>query len=270
MSEVPTVDPSAEAQVDAAYQRLLWTGAAVNGALLLALIGFAGNADDPMAALRTITIPAICGITGFNFGGVAISYAIARLTQRPLEAIARTRIAMAHRQMEGFKDVLTSPSMDESVAQLVWGDQADDQMRGLLKARLERAQSEWENSPAVFDAAMKDLNTSAQAGLKLQLTAQKWLVASFVAAALGVVVLVGQAWITKPSDPKVSAVAVAVPTAQPKTTTRVVPPAAKATSTPQLPACPGGAPDCQPWERAWKEPPPVGTVVPGRAEPVTK
>jgi hypothetical protein len=269
MSDVPTVDPSAEAQVDTAYQRLLWTGAAANGALLLALIGFAGNADDPMAALRTITIPVICGITGFNFGGVAISFAVARLTQRPLEAIARTRIAMAHRRMEGFQDVLTNPSMDEGVARLVWGDQADDQLRGLLKARLERAQSEWEKSPAVFEAAMKDLKASADAGLKLQLAAQKWLVASFVAAALGVVALVGQAWVAKPAAPKAPVAAVAAPAVLPKTTPPVAPVAA-VTAPAQLPACPGGAPDCQPWERAWKEAPPIGTVVPGRVEPPSK
>lgn len=106
MSEGPSIDPSAEAQMDQANQRLLWTGAAANGALILALIGFAGNADDPVAALRTVTIPALCGITGFTFGGTAISYALAHLAQRPLESIARAKIAMAHRQNEAFKDVL--------------------------------------------------------------------------------------------------------------------------------------------------------------------
>ena len=32
-----------------------------------------------------------------------------------------------------------------------------------------------------------------------------------------------------------------------------------------LPPCESGAPTCEPWERAWPSPPPVGTMVPGKA-----
>lgn len=255
--------------MDAAYQRLLWTGAAANGALLLALIGFAGSADDPMAGLRTITIPAAVGLTGFMFGGTAISYAIARLTQRPLEAIARTKIAMAHRQMGAFKDVLTTPALDPKFAELVWGDQADDQVRTLILGRLTAAKEATDKSPATFDEAMASLRVCADEGMALQQTAQKWLVASFVAAALGVAALVGQAWGTKPATPKAPVAAPAATAVLPKAS----PPASPVAAAPapiQLPACPGGASDCQPWERAWKEAPPVGTVVPGRAEPAKR
>lgn len=269
MNDAPTVDPSAEAQVDAAYQRLLWTGAAANGALLLALIGFAGNADDSVAALRTITIPAVFGITGLMFGGTAISYAIARLTQRPLEAIARTKIAMAHRQMGAFKDVLTTPAMDPAFAELVWGDQADDQVRTLILGRLTAAKEAADKSPATFDEAMASLRVCADEGMALQQTAHKWLVASFVAAALGVAALVGQAWVTTPAAPMAAVAAPAAPSALPTAPTPPAPMVA-ATAPVQLPACSGGAPNCQPWERAWKEPPPVGTVVPGRAEPAKR
>ena len=88
MSETtPAIDPSAAARVDQADQRLLWTGAA-DGALILALIGFAGNANDKMAALRMITIPAMICIAGFSFGGVAITHGLARLAHRLFEPAA--------------------------------------------------------------------------------------------------------------------------------------------------------------------------------------
>lgn len=270
MSEVPSIDPSAEAQMDQANQRLLWTGAAANGALLLALIGFAGNADDPVAALRTVSIPAICGITGFTFGGTAISYALAHLAQRPLESIARAKIAMAHRQNEAFKDVLSTPAMDPAFAQLVWGDQADHQTRALILGRLAAAKDQTEKSPALFEEAMQALRASYAEGIAHMRAAQRWLVASFVAAALGVVLLIGQAWI----DPAVSDRAKAAqpaakdPTALPKATSPAGPVETAAVPA-ALPACPSGTPDCQRRERAWKEPPQAGTGA-RRAEPASK
>lgn len=266
---VPLIDPAAEAQVDQADQRLLWSGAAANGALLLALIGFAGNADDPVAALRTITYPVVFGIAGFSFGGVAITHGLARLAQRPLEAIERAKIVRSYRLMGAFKEVLTTPAMDVGVAQLIWGDQANDQMRTLLLGRLTAAQKATDDSPVLFAEAIKALETCADEGITSLRTAQRWLWASFVAAAFGVVALVGQGWIqpgvpdwAKPAGP---ASAVAAPATLPKATSAGNP-AGTATVPAALATCPGGAADCQPWERSWREPPPVGTVMPDRAE----
>jgi len=269
MSELPSIDPSAEAQLDQAYQRLLWTGAAANGALLLALIGFAGSAEDPLAALRAITIPAICGLTGFVFGGTAISYAVAQLAQRPLEAIARAKIAMAHRHAEAFKDVLTTPAMDPALALLVWGDQADHQIRDLIASRLRTAQDQTEKSPALFDEAIHALRTSYANGIAHMRKARRWLAASFVAATLGVLLLVGHAW-TQPVLPNSSRSAVPVATiADSAVLSNATAPAVPLDPLVR-PPCPGGAHDCQPWERGWKEPPPVGTVVAGGTEPADR
>jgi len=257
MTDVPVpTDTSVTAQVDQADQRLLWTGAAANGALILALIGFAGNANDMMAALRMITIPALISIAGFSFGGAAITNGLARLAQRLFEPIAQAKITMAHRQMGAFKEVMTTPSMDPGFATLVWGDQAEDQMRALLHGRLQAAQAATDQSPALFEEAIKSLQAATDAGAAHLRTAQRWLWASFVAAAIAVIVLLGQVWITKPeAAPRGDAVTPAAAPNVPQPAEPVAAPVA-------LPPCPGGAVACKPWERAWPKPPPVGTVVP--------
>ena len=267
------IDPSATAKMDEADQRLLWTGAAANGALVLAMIGFAGNVDDPVAALRMVTIPSLVCIAGFSFGGVAITHGLARLAHRLFEPAAQAKITMAHRMMGSFREVLTTPAMDANVARLVWGDQADDEMRALLLGRLTAAQDATDRSAVVFNEAMETLKASADEGITHLRTAQRWLHASFVAAAFGVVALVSQGWIAPavPDWAKPAVPAAALPT--PAVVPMVTPPAgpvATPTVPAALPACPGDAPDCQPLERAWKEPPLVGKVVPGRAEPVKK
>lgn len=259
---VPT-DLTATAQVDPAEQRLLWTGAAANGALILALIGFAGNANDTMAALRMVTIPALIGIAGFSFGGAAITHGLARLAHRLFEPAAQAKIAMAHNMAGAMKEVLTTPAMDAEVARLVWGDQADDQMRALLFARLQAAQAATDNSPVMFNEAMETIKAATDAGIAHLRKAQQWLWASFVAATVAVVVLVGQAWIAKPAaTPKG---VVAAPAVVPKATQPAVPVAARTAAPAALPPCPGGGSTCKPWERAWKVSPPLGTMVPDQA-----
>lgn len=266
MSETtPAIDPSAAAQVEQADQRLLWTGAAANGALILALIGFAGNANDKMAALRMITIPAMIGIAGFSFGGVAITHGLARLAHRLFEPAAQAKITMAHRMKGSFREVLTTPPMDPNFARLVWGDQADEKMRELLMGRLKAAQDATEKSPMMFAEAMETLKDSAANGMVHLRTAQRWLGASFAAAALAVVVLLGQAWIAKPAATPAAAVGpVTAPVVLPKARPPAAPVAAPAAAPAALPPCPGGSPACKPWERAWPKPPPVGAVVPSK------
>ncbi|MDO8380071.1 hypothetical protein [Phenylobacterium sp.] len=230
----------ATTQIDQLDQRLLWTGAAANGALLLALIGFAGNSDDGAGALRDLTIPIALGVLGFLFGGTAISFGAVRLALRPLEALAQLRIDRANRNSEGFKDVLCAPSMDADVAQLVWGDQADDEVRKLLHGRLAAAKEAWEKSPGEFEEAMQSLTKHAHEGLSVLKTARRWLVASFIAAMLAVTALLALAWIRQPAPSE-------------------TPPSSAAE---RLPPCSKGSATCVPWERKWKEAPPVGMVVP--------
>lgn len=252
MNSVPPYDP-ATAQVDQSHEKLLWTGAAANGALILALVAFAGGADDQSAALRMITLPAVLGVAGFSFGGTAIMYGAARLAQRLHEANAYAKIALAHQQMAAFKDVFESPSVDPEVARLVWGDQADDEVRKMLVGRLANAKASTDKSGATYEEGLAELQACAKAGSSRLQTAQRWLGASFATAAVGVVVLLGQAWATE-RNPAISEATVQAFEAK-------APPAVMAPE--DLPPCRSGAKECKPWERDWPEPPAVGTVVPG-------
>lgn len=198
MNPVPAYDP-ATAQVDQSNEKLLWTGAAANGALILALIGFAGGADDQIAALRTITLPMILCVAGFSFGGTAIMHGAARLAQRLLEANAHAKLELAHHQAAAFKDVFETSSVDPEVARLVWGDQADDEVRKLLVGRLTNANASTETSGATFEEGFAELQACAKASNSHLRAAQRWLGASFAIAAVSVVVMLGQAWATKPA-----------------------------------------------------------------------
>lgn len=259
MSQLPPVEPLSFQEVDQSNQRLLWTGAAANGALILALIGFAGGADDPADALRTITLPVAVAIAGFSFGGAAIMLGGARLAQRLVDAVAHKKLALAQHQQAAFKNVLSSPSMDARVAQLVWGDRADDEIRKLILGQLANAQAETDKSQHTFDDAMATLEASIKTGHGLLAKANRWLQASFVAAALAVVTLMAQAWLVKSEPAPSKNLPVAAVEAPPVA-------AADTSPTPELPPCRDGTADCDPWERGWQEPPPVGAVVPGRGK----
>ena len=95
MSQLTPVEPLPSQELDQSKQRLLWTGAAANGALILALISFAGGADDQAVALRMVTIPVAVAISGFSFGGIAITLGAARIAQRLVEAVAHRKLALA-------------------------------------------------------------------------------------------------------------------------------------------------------------------------------
>jgi hypothetical protein len=100
------------------------------------------------------------------------------------------------------------------------------------------------------------LKMHADTGIALLRKAQRWLAASFVAAGLAVALMLGQAWIATPPPHAArpsSVEALTSPLNQPG------PPIMKHG---ELPRCRSGATACQPWERAWPKPPPVGTVVP--------
>lgn len=258
MSQLTPVEPLPSQEVDQSNQRLFWTGAAANGALILALISFAGGADDQAAALRMVTIPVLIAISGFSFGGVAITLGAARLAQRLVEAVAHKRLALALDQQGAFKNVLSSPSMDSSVAQHIWGDRASDEIKKLILGQLINAQAETEKSQLNFREAIATLEASNKAGYILLTKANRWLQASFAAAALAVVTLMAQAWLVTSEPAPAKSLPVAAVEA---------PPVATDTSPrPELPPCRDGTADCDPWEREWKEPPPVGTVVPARAK----
>lgn len=249
MKPPPPYDP-ATAQVDQSNEKLLWAGAAANGALILALIGFAGGAEDQIAALRTITLPAIIGVTGFSFGGTAITHGAAGLAQRLLEANAHAKLALAHHQAAALKEVFETPSVDPEVARLVWGDQADDEVRKLLVGRLTNAKASTDKSDATFEEGFAGLEACAKVGHLHLRAAQRWLGASFVMAAVAVAVLLGQAWITKPVPTlsKVPAAAAALPTpaaahaVRAKAPPMVMPPQ-------DLPPRRNGAETCTPRER---------------------
>lgn len=261
MAPLPPCDP-ATAHVDQSTEKLLWTGAAANGALILALVGFAGGADDQLAALRAITLPVILAVAGFSFGGAAITHGAARLAQRLLEANAHAKIALAHHQAAAFKDVFETPTIDPEVARIVWGDEADDEVRKLLLARLTNAKASTDKSDATFEEGFAGLEACAKAGNWHLRVAQRWLGASFATAAVAVVVLLGQAWTSKPVPalPKPPTVAASLP---PQTVARPVEAKAPPIVVPpqDLPPCRRGAKDCKPWERDWPEAPPIGTVV---------
>jgi hypothetical protein len=233
----------AAAAVDQIDQRLLWTGAAANGALLLSYVGFAGGADDAAAALRFLTLPILLGLAGFSFGATAITWGVARVAVRQLESLATFRLKLASAQLAAFKDVLTAPSLDASVAKVIWGDAADDQTRQLLLGRLQVAKEQTDQAQPAAEAALADMKTHSDEGLKLIVRGRRWLSWSFVSAALSVSVLAGTAWLDKG---KTATLGPATPS-----------PAAQA-----LPPCAEGSTECPPWERAWKEPPAKGTVVP--------
>lgn len=235
-------------KVDDLYHRLLWTGSAANGALLLALVNSAANGSDNAASLRSLTIPIGLGAIGFLLGGAAINCGIARTALRPQEALAQTRIERANRKLEGFEEVLSASPLDPGVAQLVWGENAEEEARKLLRDRLLRAQEAWNESPREFETAIQELADSARSSRSLLRGARYWLAGSFVMATLSIGALVVPAWM---NDARTVAPQ-AAPAVQP------------------LPACPKGRATCDPWERDWKKPPPVGTVVPAAPKPATK
>lgn len=185
----------AAATVDSADQRLLWTGAAANGALLLSYIAFAGSGPDPLAAIRYLT-PSIvfCG-GGIAAGYVAITWQVTHTAVRQLEAIAVVRLNVAKAQMASFKDVLTAPSMDPSVAELIWGRSADDQVRRLILERLKVAGSHTDSAPQLAQEALNDLDKYSNEGLRMIEKGKCWLSWSFVCATLSVGVLLGGAWL---------------------------------------------------------------------------
>ena len=189
------VEPLPFQEVDQSNQRLLWTGAAANGALILALIGFAGGADDQAASLRTVSVPVAIAISGFSFGGVSISLGAARLAQRLVDSVAHRKLALALDQQAAFKNVLSSPSMDPNVAQHIWGERAGDEIKKLILGQLINAQAETEKSQQNFNEAIATLEASNKTGHDLLTKANRWLQASFAAAALAVVTLIAQAWL---------------------------------------------------------------------------
>lgn len=253
--ELPVPYDPATAQVDQSNEKLLWTGAAANGALILAMVGFAGGADDQIAALRMITLPAMLGVAGFSFGGAAITHGTARLAQRLLEVNAHAKIALAHHQAAAFKEVFQTPSVDPEVARLLWGSEADKEIHKLLAGRLANAKVSSAKSDATFADGLADLNACATAGNTHLKLAQRWLRASFATAALAVGVLLGQAW-TKPplAAPSPAPTAVATVPASSRSTpaqARANPIASPAHS-PQ--AC-GGTSGCKSEERHQPTPP---------------
>lgn len=259
MSQLTPVEPLPFQEVEQSSQRLLWTGAAANGALLLALISFAGGAYDQAASLRMVTIPVAIAISGFSFGGVAISLGAARLAQRLVDAVAHRKLVLALDQQAAFKNVLSSPSMDADLAQHIWGERAGDEIKKLILGQLINAQAETEKSQQTFNEAIATLEASNKTGHDLLTKATRWLQASFAAAALAVVTLMAQAWLVTSGPAPTKSLPVAVAEASPVAATETPP-------RPELPPCRDGTADCDPWERDWREPPPVGTVVPARAK----
>lgn len=250
MSKVSPVELLHTQEIDQSNQQLLWTGAAANGALILALIGFAGGAENQEAALRMVTIPILAAITGFSFGGVAIALGAARLAQRLRDAVAQRELALAFNQQAAFKNVLSGPSVDAGVAQHIWGERAGDEIRKLILQQLINAQAETEKSEQTFRAAMATLEESNKTGHRLLTRANRWLQASFCGAAIAVVALIAQGWIASsyPQAPDASVAAIEAVPAD----------AADSPPTLRLPPCRNGAADCEPWERDWTEPPPTG------------
>lgn len=189
-----TTQAEARALSDQADQRLLWAGAAANGALILAYISFAGNSDDVRETLRFVSIPLIFALTGFSFGGTAISWAIARVAYRQAEGVAYAQLQSANTSMAAFQEVFSAPSVDPTVAALIWGDGADDEVRRLIFERLQVAKARTDEAPAAAKEALRKLEDASNAGLATVTRARRWLWASFATGALSVAWLVGAAW----------------------------------------------------------------------------
>lgn len=265
------LNPSeAASQVDQAVQRIVWTGAAANGALLLGYIGFAGNGADVMASLRYLTLPFALGLAGFSFGVTAITWGLARLNTRHLEALAVLRLDRAKSKLAAFKEVLTSPGMNAEVARLIYGGGADEQARKLIFDGLQVAKQHTEEAEPEADAALADLKMHSDEGLKLLERVRRSLTVSFLAAGLSVAAFAGSAWLETDTPAKAAVAPVEVPAPDALATSAAstvwgskAPRTGQEVPRPPLAPCRSGATDCQPWERAWKEQPPVGTIVPG-------
>lgn len=132
----------------------------------------------------------------------------------------------------------------------------------MLVGRLANAKASTDTSATSFEERFADLEACAKAGSSHLRAAQRWFGASFATAAVAVVVLLAQAWVTKPAPavskaPAVGATLPGVSTvqaAEAKAPPVVMPPQ-------DLPPCRSGANECKPWEREWSESPAIGTVV---------
>jgi hypothetical protein len=180
----------AQARFDDRKQRLTWTGAAANGALLLASLAHMSTTGD----IRAGTPQLLLSLTGFALGGGAITWGLAALALRPSEAVQRIRAEFAQSRLEMFKAVLREPPMHPEVARLTYGEDADEKSKELLRELLAKAQLAWDESPKEASTAFEELSRLAKIGAGRDLLSRRLLVISFALAGAAVFATVVKAW----------------------------------------------------------------------------
>ncbi|MCC7268331.1 MAG: hypothetical protein IT546_13485 [Caulobacteraceae bacterium] len=133
--------------------RYVWTGAAANGAALLATANIVANVASPDTALRALVWPNTLFIVGLSFGAAAISQILYLSILRVNEAIHQSAADAAFRNLQGTKPVVAELPMSLELARIVHGDNADNEIRKLYANVVRSALDSSERSKPEFEEA---------------------------------------------------------------------------------------------------------------------
>ncbi|WP_143093710.1 hypothetical protein [Caulobacter sp. UNC279MFTsu5.1] len=131
MTNNPIVPP--QDQHDDLFQRLIWTGTATNGASFLALSNIVANAPNQDTALAALTIPMFLLGSGLVVGGIAIWNLLYMRALRMSEAIYFRKSMNAMDRSKLIKPAVSEMPISLELAKIVYGDQAEDEIRRLYK-----------------------------------------------------------------------------------------------------------------------------------------
>lgn len=143
----------AEQRYATASDRLVWTGAAVNGAVLIAFANIVAGVESPDSALRALAVPMLLAGVGMIIGANAVQEAVAAAAANMLEALHRDQADRAYEEARLGPDLFERP-INPDDSSFIFGDAGDDQARRMLaelmKLRMEKAEA----AGAAFETAI--------------------------------------------------------------------------------------------------------------------
>jgi len=182
---------------DEVEQRLVWTGAAANGAFILALTNVVANASDFAATTIDLLWSFSFSGAGFVCGAIAIGVASDLYAVRRREAVAQARLQIANRDLHALRDVLMQGAMPDGLADLMTTDhELQEAVKALRYQLLQTAMHAAEEAPGIAEKALAELNELATEGGAIAGRSRGWLVGSLLLAAASVLAFVLHPWIS--------------------------------------------------------------------------